>query len=115
MPKNDLIFKRLEQATEAERKAICEILGLKSEYTNNIGKISKELRSVSGHSIMNTIRGIVNIFQDPHNLKYIEILKDTYLGIENWVDKELKVSYSKKEFNKDTANEYELENEIEKL
>jgi len=108
MPKNDLIFKRLQQATEKERKAICDILGLDSKYHDNIEEISKEFRSTSGHTIANT-------FRDPHALKYIDILKDTYFGIETWIDKELKKNYSKKGFNKDKATEYELENEIEKL
>lgn len=108
MPKNDLIFKRLEQATESERKVISEILGLNHKYENNIEKISIKFRSVSGHSIANT-------FRDPHELKYVEILNGTYFGIENWIDKELKTTYSKKEFNKDNATEYELENEIEIL
>ena len=108
MPKNDLIFKRLKQATSKERETICNILGLDSKYHDDITEISKEFRSTSGHTIANR-------FRDPHALEYIEILKDTYFGIENWIDKELKKNYSKKGFNKDKATEYELENEIEKL
>ena len=108
MPKNDLIFKRLRQATTIERKVICEILGLDSNHHDNIEEMSKKFRSTSGHTIANT-------FRDPHALKYIEILKDTYFGIENWIDKDLRKTYAKKEFNKDKATEYELENEIERL
>ena len=108
MPKNDLVFKRLRQATAMERKVICKILGLDSSHHDDIEEISKKFRSISGHTIANT-------FRDPHALKYIEILKDTYFGIENWIDKELSKTYTKKEFNKDNATEYELENEIERL
>ena len=108
MPKNDLIFKRLKQATNKEREVICEILGLDTKYNEDITRISKEFRSISGHTIANT-------FRDPHALKYIEILKDTYFGIENWIDKELKSTYSKEKFDKNKATEFELENEIERL
>jgi hypothetical protein len=108
MPKNDLIFKRLKQGTNKEREAICNILGLDSKYYDDISEISKEFRSISGHTIANT-------FRDSHALEYIKILKDTYFGIETWIDKELKKNYSKKGFNKDKATEYELENEIDKL
>ena len=108
MPKNDLIFKRLRQATNKEREVICEILGLDSKHHDYITKISKEFRSISGHTVANT-------FRDPHALRYIKILNDTYFGIENWIDKELKSTYSKEGFDKDKATEYELENEIERL
>jgi len=107
MPKNDLLFTRLEQATNAERKAICDILGLEIKYINDIEKISKELRSVSGHSIVNT-------FRDAHGLKYIEMLKETYRAILICVNKNPKITYLEKE-NISKANEYDLENEIEKL
>jgi len=76
MPKNDTIFKRLEQSTQAERKSICEILKLDDKYTNNIEKISAEFRSVSGHTV-------ANVFRDPHEYKYLDILKDTWSGVKN--------------------------------
>ena len=76
MPKNDTIFKRLEQATETERKEICNILGLNKNYINNIDEISAEFRSVSGHTIANR-------FRDKHSLEYKFILKDTYCGLHN--------------------------------
>jgi len=108
MPKNDTIFKRLKQATEAERKSICEILDLEDKYKNNIDEISKEFRSVSGNSIANTLR-------DEQALEYIEILKDTYFGLETGIDKKLKKLYFKNNFDKNVATEYELENEIKIL
>lgn len=76
MPKNDTIFKRLEQATEIERKAICEILKLDNNNSNNIEKISAEFRSVSGHTV-------ANIFREPHSYEYLNILKDTWNGVKN--------------------------------
>lgn len=97
MPKNDTIFKRLEQATDAERKSICEILKLDNNYSNNLEKISAEFRSVSGHTV-------ANIFRDPHAYEYLDILKDTWNGVKD----------SKKEFSKlDLSEEILLENNLE--
>ena len=73
MPKNDTIFKRLEQATEIEKKEICKILKID---TNDIEKISAEFRSVSGHTV-------ANIFRDPHAYEYLNILKDTWNGVKD--------------------------------
>jgi len=79
MPKNDTIFQRLEQATEVEILEICNILELDSKYVNDVDKISKEFRSVSGHSIANT-------FRDAHALEYKDILSDIYCGIKSHLD-----------------------------
>jgi len=76
MPKNDTIFKRLEQATEIEKKEICKILKIDTNDSNDIEKISAEFRSVSGHTV-------ANIFRDPHAYEYINILKDTWNGIKD--------------------------------
>lgn len=108
MPKNDTIFKRLEQATEAERVVICNTLGLDKKYVNDMDKISKKFRSVSGHTIANT-------FRDVYALEYISILRDTYNGINSFGEKKLKDGYSPKNFDMIKATEEELESEISTL
>jgi len=97
MPKNDTIFKRLERATEVEKKAICEILKLDNNDSNNIEKISAEFRSVSGHTV-------ANVFRNPHAYEYLNILKDTWNGVKN-----------SKHFNPkiDLSQEMSLENRLE--
>ena len=77
MPKNDTIFKRLEQATEVEREEICKILKLDTNRSNDIEKISAEFRSVSGHTVGNLLRSNV------HDYEYLDILKDTWNGVKN--------------------------------
>lgn len=97
MPKNDTIFKRLERATEVEKKAICDLLKLDNNDSNNIEKISAEFRSVSGHTV-------ANVFRDPHAYEYLNILKDTWNGVKD-----------SKYFNPkiDLSQEMSLENRLE--
>ena len=76
MPKNDTIFKRLESATEIERKEICEILKMDTNDSKDIEKISAEFRSVSGHTIGNLLR-------DSHDYEYIDILITTWNGVKD--------------------------------
>lgn len=67
MPHNDTIFRRLELATESELSEICK--ALKINDTRDISEISREYRSAAGHSVG-------NIFREPHELPYKQILID---------------------------------------
>ncbi len=72
MPEGDIIFQRLEAATDAETAELCKIL--KITKTNNPGvdktHIIIELRKAAGNSVMNLFR------RDPHALPYKRILID---------------------------------------
>jgi len=66
---NDIIFQRLEIATESEIRELCE--ALKVEYFPSIpvGYLSKEYRQAAGHSMANVTRSA-------HSLPYKRILID---------------------------------------
>lgn len=97
MPKNDTIFKRLESATEVERKEICKILKMDTNNSNDIEKISAEFRSVSGHTIGNLLR-------DSHDYEYIDILRTTWIAVKDSKYFNPKINFSE---------ERSLENKLE--
>jgi len=66
---NDIIFQRLEIATEAEIRKICEALKVEYFPSIPIGYLSKEYRQAAGHSMANLTRS-------SHSLPYKRILID---------------------------------------
>lgn len=108
MPKNDIIFQRLQQATETERQVICDILDIKKKFVNDIEKISKDFRSISGHTVANK-------FRDAHGLEYKTILIDTFNGLYIQTAKDLNDDFFEKKYSteyREKATIQELENDI---
>jgi hypothetical protein len=71
VPVGDVIFTRLRSATQKELEACaaCLEVQLTSDRETNVVKLSEELRSAGGNSF-------ANLFRDPHELAYREILVD---------------------------------------
>jgi hypothetical protein len=71
MPAGDVIFERLQAATDAELAAIARALDetLGEVRAENIDMLSRELRSDAGSAIANR-------FRHDHDLPYLEILHD---------------------------------------
>lgn len=76
MPIGDIIFQRLEQATPQEIGLISGILEVDGNRHSHqvINDISKSLRSIAGNSV-------ANIFRDPHELPYDDILRDVCIAL----------------------------------
>ncbi len=112
MPKNDTIFKRLEQATKQEKIDICAALKLDGDnYSNKT--ISEVYRSAGGHSFL-------NIFRDVDDLPYKQILVDVADKVKpglGWTKFKLTDKYSE-EYIEDKIIEYlkiQFEKEINSL
>lgn len=98
---NDIIFQRLEIATESEIRELCEALKIVYFSGIPIGYISKEYRKAAGHSM-------VNIARSSHELPYKRILID--------VADKLKPGMKWTEFKMDDAfSEIEIEDDILKF